>query len=110
MIVGVDRDSMGDALVKNRRSWRVVCLCLIAVLYAVSIPWYRHDEAPLRIWLGLPDWVAVALFCYVGVAVFNCVAWLLADVSDELSTEDEPSGAAVEMTTDSGHDAGGNLG
>ena len=33
-------------------------------------------------WLGLPDWVAVALLCYAAVAVLNSLAWLLTDVPD----------------------------
>jgi len=47
----------------------------------VSIPWYRAAGEPGR-WLGLPDWVAVALVCYVAVAVLNSVAWLLTDIPD----------------------------
>jgi hypothetical protein len=34
------------------------------------------------VWLGLPDWVAVALLCYAAVAVLNSLAWLLTDVPD----------------------------
>ncbi len=37
----------------------------------------------LRIWLGLPDWVAVALLCYLAAAVVNAVAWLITDVPDD---------------------------
>jgi hypothetical protein len=55
----------------------------ILVLYALSIPWYRANDAPLRIVMGLPDWVAVALLCYVGVAVLNSIAWLLTEVRDD---------------------------
>jgi hypothetical protein len=58
-------------------------LALIAVLYAVSIPWYRASDATPAIWLGLPDWVAVAGICYVAVAVCNAIAWLLAEVRDD---------------------------
>ncbi len=65
-----------------RRRVRRALLLAIAVLYAVSIPWYRPTGAEPELWLGLPDWVAVALLCYVGVAVLNCVAWLLTDVRD----------------------------
>ena len=61
-------------------------LATIALLYVISIPWYRTPgEAPER-WLGLPDWVAVALLCYVAVALLNAGAWLLTDVPDR----DEP--------------------
>ena len=77
----------------RRRSLRVACLALIAILYVMSVPWYRDTDAPLRIWWGLPDWVAVALLCYVGVAVMNAVAWSLMDVSDE-SEISEASGDA----------------
>ncbi|HEB88030.1 MAG TPA: hypothetical protein ENI85_00520 [Deltaproteobacteria bacterium] len=65
-----------------RRGLHRACIALIALLYVFSIPWYRDGEAPLRIWFGLPDWVAVALFCYVAVAVLNAIAWSLVDVSD----------------------------
>ena len=39
------------------------------------------DSEPAVI-LGLPDWVLVALGCYVGVAVLNSAAWLLTDLRD----------------------------
>lgn len=59
----------------------------IGVLYLVSVPWYRSGGEAAELVLGLPDWVAVALVCYVSVAVLNSLAWLLTDVPD--STEDE---------------------
>lgn len=62
---------------------RIVCLIAIVLLYGVSIPWYRAAEAPLRIWLGLPDWVTVAILCYVGVAILNALAWRWTEVADE---------------------------
>lgn len=65
-----------------RRALHVACLFAIAVLYVLSVPWYRSPDAELRLWLGLPDWVAVALLCYVGVALLNAVAWSVAEVSD----------------------------
>lgn len=62
------------------RGWLLAC---IAVLYAVSIPWYRASgEAPTLVF-GLPAWVAVALGCYVAAAVLNALAWLASDVRDE---------------------------
>lgn len=64
------------------RRARALLLAGIAVLYVVSIPWYRSAQAEPALLFGLPDWVAVALACYAGVAVLNCVAWLLTDVSD----------------------------
>ena len=68
---------------------RVALFGTIGLLYAISIPWYRTPGENPTLWLGLPDWVAVALACYVGVAVLNAVAWLIADVPDsERGTED----------------------
>jgi hypothetical protein len=65
-----------------RRTLRLGLLLGIVVLYVVSIPWYRETGQVPEIVLGLPDWVAVALGCYALVAVFNCIAWLLTDVTD----------------------------
>jgi hypothetical protein len=69
---------------------RRVLLVVIGVLFVVSIPWYRDGVESSR-WFGLPDWVAVALICYVAVAVLNAAAWLLTDVSDG---DDDRPGAA----------------
>lgn len=75
------------------RAWaRRVCLVGIGLLYVASVPWYRENDAPMRIWLGLPDWVAVALLCYVGVASLNAVAWHWTDVPDVADVADEPGG------------------
>ena len=73
----------------GRRLVRGLLLVAIAVLYGASIPWYRDVDAPLRLLFGLPDWVAVALACYVGVAVLNAVAWLLTEVPDVETGADE---------------------
>jgi hypothetical protein len=67
----------------SARAWgRLFCLVAIGVLYGISVPWYRAADEPLRIWLGLPDWVTVALLCYVGVAVLNGLAWACTEVTD----------------------------
>jgi hypothetical protein len=63
-------------------SLRRVLLALIGVLYVVSIPWYRQAESEPRLWLGLPDWVTVALGCYLLAAILNAVAWLVTEVPD----------------------------
>jgi hypothetical protein len=63
-------------------------LLAIALLYGLSIPWYRSGEDPGR-WFGLPDWVAVAVACYLAVAVLNAAAWLLTDIPDVLPDADE---------------------
>ncbi|HKK52006.1 MAG TPA: hypothetical protein VKA74_10480 [Myxococcota bacterium] len=64
---------------------RRLCLVGIALLYAGSIPWYREPDEPLRVWLGLPDWVAIAILCYVGVAILNGLAWRWTEVPDDES-------------------------
>ena len=72
------------------RRVRLVLIAIIVVLYLVSVPWYREaGEAP-AIWLGLPDWVAVALGCYLAAAALNAVAWLLADIPEE-APQSEPT-------------------
>ena len=67
---------------RPRRVVHFVCMAVIALLYVISVPWYRDADAPMRLWLGLPDWVAVALLCYVGVAFVNAIAWSVAEVPD----------------------------
>lgn len=58
---------------------RRALLCGIGLLYAASIPWYRGDAPPARLF-GLPDWVAIAILCYAAAAILNSVAWLLSDI------------------------------
>ena len=77
----------------QRRVVHFVCMVLIFLLYIVSVPWYREADAPLRIWLGLPDWVAVALLCYVGVAIVNAVAWVVTEVPDTFDHSEESEGS-----------------
>jgi len=72
---------MGDA--RTRRIVRRVLLGVIAVLYALSIPWYRTSGSEPELWLGFPDWVAVAIACYLGVAILNAFAWLLTDIPED---------------------------
>jgi hypothetical protein len=67
-----------------------VLLAAIAALYVFSIPWYRQSGEVPAVWLGLPDWVAVALGCYVAAAVLNATAWWLADIRDAPPPEDAP--------------------
>lgn len=68
---------------------RRVCLGLIGVLYVVSVPWYRESGQAPAIWLGLPDWVAVSVLCYVGVAILNAFAWTATDIPDDLPEGDD---------------------
>jgi hypothetical protein len=58
------------------------CFVAIGFLYVLSIPWYRTSAGEPAVVLGLPDWVAVALGCYLLAAVLNAVAWLLTVVDD----------------------------
>ena len=66
---------------------RRVLLVAVALLYVASIPWYRDPGSPVATWLGMPDWVAVALGCYVAAAVLNALAWYRSEVPDR---EDAP--------------------
>ena len=85
---------------------RIVLLALIALLYLVSIPWYRESGVSTPLWLGLPEWVSVAVVCYAGAAVLNALAWLLTDIPE---TEEElDAGAAAGSEGDGdGDDEGG---
>jgi hypothetical protein len=38
--------------------------------------------------LGLPDWVAVAIFCYAAAAILNSAAWLLADIPESVADDE----------------------
>ncbi|MAG33399.1 MAG: hypothetical protein CL908_21190 [Deltaproteobacteria bacterium] len=77
----------------RRRRVRAGCLIAIVGLYLISVPWYRDARAPLQFWLGLPDWVALALLCYVGVACLNALAWLMTEIPEEPDPVDSPSGS-----------------
>jgi len=65
-----------------RRHLRQALLAAIAVLYVLSIPWYRSPGAEPALILGLPDWVAVAVGCYAAAAVLNALAWLVTEIED----------------------------
>jgi hypothetical protein len=66
----------------GRRRIRGALLVAIVFLYALSVPWYRSGGAIPRIHLGIPDWVAAAIACYVAIAVLNSIAWLLTDIDE----------------------------
>jgi hypothetical protein len=70
------------ARTRRRRRMRHALLVAIGVLYVLSVPWYRDTDGSLVLFMGLPDWVAVALGCYIAVAILNCLAWLLTDIDD----------------------------
>ncbi len=92
---GTDSSAREASRLRRRRVRRWIFVA-VGVLYVFSVPWYR-PEAELRLILGLPDWVAVALGCYVLVAILNCWAWLLTEVDDQaplaevFHSEDSPT-------------------
>ena len=53
---------------------RALLLAAIALLYVLSVPWYRPLEAAPPMWLGLPSWVTTAVLCYFAAAVLNAIA------------------------------------
>jgi hypothetical protein len=73
----------------GRKRLRRALLASIALLYLLSVPWYRATDAPLRIVFGMPDWVAVAVACYVAVAFLNAIAWKLTRIPDSLESEED---------------------
>lgn len=77
----------------GRRWTRRVLLVLIGALFVASVPWYRPASGgdPPGMLLGLPDWVAVALACYVAAAFLNAGAWLLTDLRDAPKDWEHPS-------------------
>ncbi len=75
---------------RRRARIRRGLLVAIAVLYVVSIPWYREADATPQVLLGLPDWVTLAVGCYIAAAFLNAAAWLMTDVSDDIADEAAP--------------------
>ena len=76
----------------SRRRYKRVLYAAIGLLYLASVPWYRETGAVPVLWLGLPDWVAVALGCYFAIAVLNAIAWLLTDIPDEVQEGSDEGG------------------
>lgn len=73
-----------------RRRLRRACYAGIAACYVLSVPWYRAADGAPDLVAGLPDWVAVALGCYVVAAALNAAAWTLADVRDDDGGDEAP--------------------
>jgi|TARA_B110000263_G_scaffold243989_1_gene251428 hypothetical protein len=40
-------------------------------LFGASVPWYIREDAPLRLWFGLPHWVVISLAASFTVALFT---------------------------------------
>ena len=70
-----------------RRKARRIVMAVIALLYVISVPWYRATGDPVEVVAGLPDWVALALACYVAVAALNALAWWLTEVPDDETSD-----------------------
>ncbi len=66
--------------VARRRTWPP--FVGIAVLLVIAFPWYREADRPPVFWWGLPDWLVVAVCCFVGIAILNAYAWWRADWDD----------------------------
>lgn len=77
---------------------RRLIFTVIALLYVISIPWYRKPGAYPELWFGFPDWVAVATLCYVGVALLNSLAWFLRSREES----DEPVAAHLRVASGPG--------
>lgn len=73
-----------------KRRLRSVLLVAVGLCFIASIPWYRNGGDASEVWLGLPDWVSVALLCYVAAAALNSVAWLLTEIPDEIDDDRDP--------------------
>jgi len=77
---------------RGRGRLRLWLLGVIGLLFIFSVPWYRSESDELRLILGLPDWVAVALGCYALAACLNSIAWLSTDIDDEASVAGPETG------------------
>ena len=73
----------------GRRRLRAALLWVALLLFVLSIPWYRSSGGTARLVFGLPDWVAVALGCYLAVAVLNALAWLLTEIPEGVGARGE---------------------
>jgi hypothetical protein len=74
---------------RSKRRLRAALLVAVGCCFVASIPWYRPGGEDAAIWLGLPDWVTVALLCYVAAAVLNAAAWWLTEIPEGLDDDPE---------------------
>ena len=90
-VVEVGSEMRGEGARAEQPRWsrwlRRALLCSVGLLYAASIPWYRGDSPPSRLF-GLPDWVAVAILCYAAAAILNSAAWLLTDIPESVADDE----------------------
>jgi hypothetical protein len=89
--VETGRERRGEGARPEQPRWarwlRRALLCGVGLLFAASIPWYRGDAPPARLF-GLPDWVAVAILCYAAAALLNSAAWLLTDIPEPVADDE----------------------
>jgi hypothetical protein len=78
----VERKALQTVPSVARGRLRALLLAAIALLYVLSVPWYRPLDATPPTWLGLPSWVTTAVLCYFAAAVLNAIAWGLTSVPD----------------------------
>ncbi|WP_062262881.1 hypothetical protein [Endozoicomonas arenosclerae] len=63
---------------------RTALQLLMLFLLILSVPWYRTPGTEPVIYLGMPDWVLIALTCYVVVIFINLLLWLSREDPQEL--------------------------
>jgi len=61
---------------------RRALLCGVGLLFAASIPWYRGDAPPAKLF------GAVAILCYAAAAILNSAAWLLTDIPEPVADDE----------------------
>ncbi len=61
---------------------------LMLILLIMSVPWYRSDEQMSNTLFGFPEWVMVAIACYLAVTLINIGIWLSnASISDKKNSD-----------------------
>ncbi|MGI9283463.1 MAG: hypothetical protein ACR2PX_28095 [Endozoicomonas sp.] len=60
----------------KNKTLRTALQLLMLLLLIISVPWYRTPGSDPNIYLGMPDWVILALTCYVLVIFINLLLWL----------------------------------
>ncbi|KEQ14098.1 hypothetical protein [Endozoicomonas numazuensis] len=63
----------------KNKTLRTALQLLMFFLLIISVPWYRPPGTEPKFYLGMPDWVALALTCYALVIFINLLLWLRKD-------------------------------
>ena len=63
---------------------RPLLLSLLPILILISVPWYRDTNSEPRFSLqaGIPDWVTVAIVCYLLHAIISACIWVFFPPAD----------------------------